>query len=122
MQHNLVNPISGTTYYISLKAENTAGLIAQGNSDGQLYWSVAGLSELNGSTLVVYPNPSNGSFTITGMEGNAELTLYSMEGKLISKRALNGESEISIEGVATGNYWIEILQNQTCIRKKVIVL
>ena len=121
MQHNLVNPIAGTTYYISLKAENTAGLIAQGNSDGQLYWSVAGLSELNGSTLFVYPNPSNGSFTITGMEGNGEITLYSMEGKLISTRELNGESEISVEGIATGNYWIELVLNGERLRTKVIV-
>jgi len=122
MQHNLMNPQVGTTYFLSVKPKNTAGIETLMNTDGQLYSSVLSVSIRNGSSLNVYPNPSNGTFTVSEMNGNGQLLLCGADGKIIQKRDVNGQRQLTFEGIAQGNYWLELSQNGCRMIKKIVIL
>ena len=74
--------------------------------------SGAGFSDINESnTLMIYPNPTNGDFTITGLElvGTvSSLTLTDMNGKVV--KVLDPKvSKFSMASIKPGVYFLNIL-------------
>jgi hypothetical protein len=72
----------------------------------------------------IYPNPSNGSFAIKTKTNLEKVTIYSQTGSLIKTIEVNDFSEtveLSVNGLQSGIYLIE-LQNKTDKSwKKIIV-
>lgn len=67
------------------------------------------------SGLNVFPNPSNGKVKIEGLQvnGKNKISLYTVDGKLISKKTINSTSEtIDISDQVSGTYLLYI-NNQT---------
>ena len=84
--------------------------------DSQHYFSNncsgAGISDINESnTLMIYPNPTNGDFTITGLElvGTvSSLSLTDMNGKVV--KVLDSKStKFSMASIKPGVYFLNIL-------------
>jgi hypothetical protein len=70
----------------------------------------------------LYPNPSNGNFTIIAKTNLTKIDVYTITGAFVkSINVSNSESEVSVSGLQTGVYLLE-LQNETEKSwKKVIV-
>ncbi len=68
------------------------------------------------STLSLYPNPTQGSFSITGrdLEQGAELEIYNMLGQQVYKQSLSGQSTIEVTDFKanTGIYLVKLKTNQ----------
>ncbi|MFM7386620.1 MAG: nidogen-like domain-containing protein, partial [Bacteroidota bacterium] len=73
--------------------------VHQGQSAGIATQTIAGLQ--------VFPNPTNGSITLSAHEELARISLISMNGNVVFERMLDGiESEIS--GIAPGSYLLRV--------------
>ncbi|WP_019036975.1 PA14 domain-containing protein [Psychroflexus tropicus] len=68
------------------------------------------------STMSLYPNPTQGSFSITGrdLEQGAELEIYNMLGQQVYKQSLSGQSTIEVTDFKanTGIYLVKLKTNQ----------
>lgn len=75
------------------------------------------------SSIMIYPNPSNGTYSIACDDVISELKVYSLEGVLITPSNLifntDNEAQVDISGMPNGVYILHIkVQNgQTCIEK-----
>jgi hypothetical protein len=86
------------------------------NIDSTAYFSLncsgAGISDINESnTLMLYPNPTNGDFTITGLElveTVSSLTLTDMNGKVV-KVLDTKATKFSMGSIKPGVYFLNIL-------------
>jgi hypothetical protein len=70
------------------------------------------------SDLLLYPNPNNGAFTISGNQPIKSVAIYSVEGKLLFEKTI-GANEISLNiEMLSGLYLIEITRENGTIVKK----
>ncbi len=101
-----------------------AGTMGRGFWRSYLYQFTVGQNEVPASTLSVYPNPSNGVFTIklpVGAEG-AAATVYTLEGKIVFQRTISSkEAEIDLRKEGDGIYLIEINSGTSILREKIIL-
>jgi hypothetical protein len=83
-----------------------------------------GLEQLEEDSFLIYPNPSNGMFTIDfGKEvSNADLRVYSIEGKeVVNVEGVSGAKiELDMTDKPNGIYWINIIGDVNGGRKLVI--
>jgi hypothetical protein len=76
------------------------------------------------ASLNVFPNPSNGSFTINhDFLKNASWSLYDISGKLIhSERIASGSTSTSVNlNIPSGVYSLRIVSEDVQIQKSVVV-
>ncbi len=76
---------------------------------------------LNASSL--YPNPSNGTFTITTKTALSEINIYSQTGSFVKtiKVDKTESTEVSVAGLQTGVYLMELKNDTEKSWKKVVV-
>ena len=70
----------------------------------------AGINNINASKLSIYPNPTNGDFTITGLEllgSVSSLSLTDMNGKLV-KVLDTKATKFSMASIKPGVYFLNI--------------
>ena len=69
--------------------------------------------------VIVFPNPSNGSFTLQCSSLIKEIYITDLSGKLILKQQLNNLPEYKLDGVKNGVYILTLIdKNSQVIRKK----
>lgn len=76
-------------------------------------------------TINIYPNPSNGSFTIdlNKTKNIREIGLSDMLGKKVLDQKINTETSVQINSISNGTYILTLItDNGNTINKKVIVL
>jgi hypothetical protein len=105
-------------YRLSVQAGNctfTAERYVSANGRVEAEESAATTSEgRNG--FKVYPNPSNGLFTVQGrqaVDGEAEVVISDMQGRVISRQSISGRQmneTIDLKEVSTGVYLLQIRQ------------
>lgn len=81
-----------------------------------------GSVELTGITL--FPNPTNGEFTISGAElnGKVQLHIYSVTGLKIYDQEIDANGSITLSNVAsTGLYFVEIIKEKKVSVNKLII-
>ncbi|MBN1182623.1 MAG: T9SS type A sorting domain-containing protein [Bacteroidales bacterium] len=75
------------------------------------------------ANLVIYPNPNNGSFTISGLSGNrfARIEITNLVGKLIYSKEFCSEIEIiDISNQPNGIYLVKIVSGNQVDTKQII--
>lgn len=83
-----------------------------------------GLEDFSLNAAQVYPNPSNGNFTVSTKSTIQKINIYTQTGvfvKTISVDANSNENEVSIKALQTGVYLIELLNSTEKSWKKIIV-
>ncbi|HBW85603.1 MAG TPA: hypothetical protein DEF82_02330 [Crocinitomicaceae bacterium] len=94
---------------------NNAGSITQDNS--------LALSEINeNKELVVYPNPTNGTFTIQNVPSNTQVNVLDMFGKIVKSLEFEPNTYIDLSQLKKGNYLLQILLPDNQKRLKIIQL
>ena len=78
--------------------------------------------------ILIYPNPSQGHFTIRFEKAEKEINirLINAKGQLLSEKKINNvrqtNFDVDISNYPKGNYWIEIITRNTTVTKKVLKL
>jgi len=64
-----------------------------------------GIGELALQDVTVYPNPSEGEFSITGLEAGQMVSIFDAEGKLVYSNKVNSSVQrLEVKGLAAGTY------------------
>ena len=73
-------------------------------------------------SIMVYPNPVTNVLHIANAANNADISIFSMDGKLVSKLKANGaEMEIDVAGWNKGIYILSINSNNQNMVTKLVV-
>jgi len=76
-------------------------------------WSCTSTTGVSGQNVAdavsVFPNPSNGQFTVYGLRSSVELSIYDVIGqKVFSKTVNNKQENINLNGAGSGIYFYKI--------------
>lgn len=73
------------------------------------------------SQMVLYPNPSNGIFTISGIEQNISISIYNAIGELVKSIQLtDSTTNLDLSEYSNGIYFIKIKNNNGEVIQKII--
>ncbi|HZH87509.1 MAG TPA: N-acetylmuramoyl-L-alanine amidase [Brumimicrobium sp.] len=122
VSHLLTSPVYNQLYYISVKAENGAGLVATSSSDGQRY--VDGNLAVTGfdlTQIVIFPNPAKDKVVFQDLKTESTVVIYDMKGQIVFEALVSpSENQIDISGFAQGTYNVVIKLNNQIVVKKLI--
>lgn len=79
--------------------------------------------EVLNSSIDIYPNPSDGMFTVKNRTGSElEYVIYSLLGKTVKKGNLSDfDDELDLTSMSGGMYILKITQGSSSIQKKIIL-
>ena len=84
-----------------------------------------GIDEITKSTISIYPNPTSGltRFELNGVQDNATLTIYSIEGQTVYTKQIAGNttSELDLTALPKGLFFVKIYNNKTSLLSKLII-
>lgn len=120
--HLVSNPVYNQVYYVSVKAKNGAGLVAEASSDGQAYVDESLDIESSDFELVeMYPNPTVDLLYFEGLKSGTEVKVYNMQGKLVLQENLSEQkNKINVKSFASGAYNVVLLSGEKLLIKKMI--
>ncbi|MEO8761806.1 MAG: T9SS type A sorting domain-containing protein [Bacteroidia bacterium] len=73
--------------------------------------------------ISVYPNPSSGKFTVqTNANTQQTVKMFSMIGKLIFSKTINGTTSFNEDSLASGVYLLSITTNTITTNKKIVIV
>jgi PKD repeat protein len=125
------NPVhtysSDGTYLVSLTS--TSEICGNDVFTETLVLNTIGISENESTTTFqVFPNPSNGNFSLISQEllKNATLKLYNLQGRLVFERTIEvigkeGAVFFTDETLTSGMYFLDVSTDQKSFRKKVFI-
>lgn len=83
-----------------------------------------GVNDFSLKTAAIYPNPSNGNFSIETKTGLDKINVYSQTGTLVETINIEEKSdtvEVSLKSLQTGVYLLELQNDQEKTWKKIII-
>ncbi|OSZ79189.1 hypothetical protein CAP35_13315 [Chitinophagaceae bacterium IBVUCB1] len=74
--------------------------------DAKMTTGIAGVAT---QTAGIFPNPAKNNISITGLTGNATVTVYDVMGKVVATHAVSASNnEVNIANLPTGNYVLKL--------------
>ncbi len=105
-------------YKVAAVWTNPDGMSAFSN---EATFSTVGFENTEFSTVALYPNPNNGSFTIDlGSADQAQWVLYNANGQIISINKAQS-SKVQVDGLENGVYFVKVVSGNENKTFKVIV-
>lgn len=83
-------------------------------------WSSLSDNSFDDSKIVLYPNPANDYFTVSGIEADATIEIYSVFGQKIMERNFSGETTFNFN-LTTGIYMAKITSEAKTATKKIVI-
>ena len=81
-----------------------------------------GIDNVYGSHITLFPNPASATVTLTGIEGQATVSVVDMNGRVSGEwRMESGKLTIDVSGFAQGAYFVRITGEQNTAIRKLIV-
>ena len=119
--NNEENPMhtyaSNGSYSVTLSVSNNCG-----SDDTTIIVSLTvGLDENEVSDLNLYPNPTNGTFTMSSSFNIQRIQVYDQTGREINSNLTYSNGNVIVSELTSGVYFIEVLINENKITRKVIV-
>ncbi|MEN9442346.1 MAG: hypothetical protein RLZ33_2423, partial [Bacteroidota bacterium] len=71
---------------------------------------VAGINESNLSTLSIYPNPTNGLVSISGISGSFSVIVFDNTGKELKR--IKNTPTIDLSEFSSGHYLLEVMDEK----------
>lgn len=75
---------------------------------------------LENNTLNIYPNPVTDAFYVNGFKGNASVSVYSLNGKLLLSQKTAADVAIALDNLKSGVYMVKIKTQTSEACKKLI--
>lgn len=118
--HLLTGPASNPTLSSNNTFVNVTGTPAA-NTIYRFTPTTLNTLSLNKPTVSVYPNPSQNSLFINGLNDSSNYEIYDSKGSLVHKGLLeSNNNEVKITTLNSGIYFIRILSDQSTVTKKFI--
>lgn len=73
--------------------------------------SIVGTTELKEYSFQIFPNPTEDKININFENGNSEINIYDLQGKIIYSSTIESGAEISLRNVEDGLYFISLESN-----------
>jgi hypothetical protein len=73
------------------------------------------------NTFNIYPNPSQGVFTITKTE-EAEIFVYDILGNLVFTETIDSQAKIDLSQLSNGNYILKLVENNQVFTKQISII
>ncbi len=119
-----INPgIKSTVAAADLNNDGMCEVIIGNKRGGLEYYRAAGLLntyENTRSKTKVYPNPSEGTFSISGIEGIRQIRIYDMKG-VLAKEIMNIQQPVQTEGLTPGVYILQCITEQESFTTKLVI-
>jgi hypothetical protein len=80
-----------------------------------------GIEGVNSDLVKLYPNPASTTVTISGISGEATVSVVDMNGRTVYSERANETLTIDLSGYAQGAYFVRISGEQTMAIRKLIV-
>jgi len=78
------------------------------------------LSVIPNTELTIYPNPITDSFQMRGYDGSVLMVIRDLNGRVLLKKQVNANENISINSLPKGIYMVEINTGHGTVIKKII--
>jgi hypothetical protein len=91
-----------------------------GTNVGQMWDQELSVTDFDENQISVYPNPTSNSITIKGLNTQADLQVFSIEGKLLKSFDYSGEATVNLN-LPSGVYLLTISSEDKQIVKKLVV-
>lgn len=97
-----------------------SGYIEVGDITINITMNPVGIFGAEDNEVSIYPNPSNGIFTIDA-KGTYHIQIVDMSGKLVSEKVGNNTEVIDLMNELNGMYFVNIEQNNQKLTKRIII-
>lgn len=91
-----------------------------GNNFGDQWFAPLSIDKNNISQVKVYPIPAKDEINISGIENEADVTVFSLEGIRVYQTKINGFSQLKLN-LASGMYLMNISSGNQTLTKKIII-
>lgn len=118
----LTNPVYGQVYYTSVRTTNNADLDNLFITNGQRYIDDLNVNELDllGATTI-YPNPSDGQFSISSSIDDLEVIVYDMQGRILTRQMASNGTIVDLSTAASGQYQVLLRKDRSFKIEKLIL-
>lgn len=108
---------------IYLPGGTQPGSYTNGTAFGiRLLFGAAGLENNALANVSIYPNPSNGVFTVSNDQGLEQtIEVYDVAGKVIYTTTSSSAATIDLSGAASGVYTVKVSNNSGSITENVVI-
>ena len=114
---------AGTNYSYQIKA---FGVYASEESDFSIIDTImttynTSINTINSSKRVeLYPNPTNNSFQIMGIDGQASVMILNLSGELIFKGIVNAHETVQLNSLPQGLFTVKVITEKGVTEKKLL--
>jgi hypothetical protein len=91
-----------------------------GTNAGQVWQGNLSLENPIALDFNLYPNPSSGTVTLAGLEGNYTYEVITIDGQRVAAATAYGVTTLTLD-LASGIYFIKVASNDTTSSKKLII-
>ena len=70
--------------------------------------------------FVVYPNPTNGIVNVLNLDSDAKYSLFSIDGKIVKSGKIEASAQISLDGLTSGMYLLQLESDGRTETKKIV--
>lgn len=115
---NILEPLEDGTYEVEVTDENGC------TNTAAIDFTINNTSEQSFlSDIALYPNPSNGNFTITLSDGAPRnMQVFDGYGKMVFQSTINSSKEqINVQGLARGVYYVKIMEGHGYTVKSLLI-
>lgn len=107
-------------FNVTMKATNDAGCSCQVTKRISATTGVNDISAASG--ISIYPNPSNGVFTISGSQEGMQVEVFSVLGSKVYSNATDAASmEVNLDGQAAGMYLVKVTVNGVTTTANIVI-
>ncbi len=101
-----------------------AAVVSEGGSRGNngTPQDEVGIADVDNASISLYPNPATSTVTLTGIEGEAEVSVVDMNGRQVYSGSVeNGSLSIDVSGLSQGAYFVRVTGEKVNAIRKLIV-
>ena len=114
-----------TTYDVYVRSVCTAGVTSDWSDVVTFETQDVAIDDVDNASISLYPNPASSTVTLTGIEGDATVTVVDMNGRELYTQAIKQSSNqtitIDVTGYAQGAYFVRITGERVNAIRKLIV-
>ncbi|MBI3500852.1 MAG: T9SS type A sorting domain-containing protein [Bacteroidetes bacterium] len=86
------------------------------------YSPYSAVAEINSDDgIFIYPNPSSGQFTVSGLQSAVQITVYNLVGEAAYQTTVNSKQQTVNLNAASGIYLLRMSTSEGAVSKKIIL-
>ena len=111
-----------TAYDVYVRSVCAAGVTSDWSDVVSFETQDVAIDDVDNANISLYPNPASSTVTLTGIEGDATVTVVDMNGRESGKwKVEGGKLTIDVTGYAQGAYFVRITGDRVNAIRKLIV-